>query len=215
MEIDVALVPHTLDAVHIALASVIFLLTLVQILLLTFVVIGLMRPGKRRERDEPDRASGENPPAASHEQSTVAAATTELTGTGESVRIKEAAPESALQLLGLLQNEARFVDFVEENVIGYSDAEIGAAARVVHEGCRKVLRQHFDLEPVRKEGENTRITVPKGFDASELRLTGNIVGQPPFSGTLVHRGWRVSHVKLPKMAEGHDPRIIATAEVEL
>jgi hypothetical protein len=213
MEIDVALVPHTLDAVHIGLASVILLLTLIQILLLTFAVIGLMRQGKPAEATH--QAGVQIPASAAAAQPAIPAAVSELPSAKEPGRIKEASPESALQLLGLLQNEARFVDFVEENVTGYSDAEVGAAARVVHEGCRKVLRQHFDLEPVRKEAENTRITVPKGFDASEVRLTGNIVGQPPFTGALVHRGWRVSQVKLPKMAEGHDPKVIATAEVEL
>lgn len=214
MEIDVALVPHTLDAVHIGLASVILLLTLIQILLLTFAVIGLMRQGKPAEAPNPEAVK--MPAGGAATQPDVAAAPSEMSGAGkEQHRIKEASPESALQLLGLLQNEARFVDFIEENVTAYSDAEVGAAARVVHEGCRKVLRQHFDLEPVRKEPENTRITVPKGFDAAALRLTGNIVGQPPFTGTLVHRGWRVIHVKLPKMAEGHDAKVIATAEVEL
>lgn len=129
--------------------------------------------------------------------------------------VKEATPEAALQLLGLLQKEARFLDFVQEDIAGYADAEIGAAARVVHEGCRKVLAQHFELEPVRQEQENTRITLPKGFDATAIRPTGNIVGEPPFTGTLVHRGWRASKVKLPKLAEGHNVNIIAPAEVEL
>jgi len=55
---------------------------------------------------------------------------------------------AALQLLGLLQREARFVDFIQEDVAPYTDAEIGAAARVVHEGCRKMLREHFALAPV-------------------------------------------------------------------
>src|SRR5436190_15346400 len=40
----------------------------------------------------------------------------------------------------LFQSEARFVDFVQEDVAGYADAEIGAAARVVHEGDRKSTR---------------------------------------------------------------------------
>lgn len=212
MDIDVALVPNTLDAVHIGLATVIVLLTLIQILLLTFAVIGLMRRGKKTEILVA-RTGGEEPdPLPDTEKKTVAPSPTEQREHG---RIREAQPEAALQLLGLLQNEARFIDFVEESVTAYSDAEIGAAARVVHEGCRKVLRQHFDLEPVRAEAENTRITVPKGFDSSVLRLTGNIVGQPPFSGTLVHRGWRVNQVKLPRVAEGHDASIIAAAEIEL
>jgi len=64
------------------------------------------------------------------------------------VIVRETTPEAALQLLGLLQREARFVDFVQEDVAAYSDADIGAAARVVHEGCCKVLGEHFSIEPV-------------------------------------------------------------------
>ena len=96
-----------------------------------------------------------------------------------------------------------------------SDAEIGAVARVVHEGCRKVVRGHFTLAPVRTESEGSRLTLPAGFDAATVRVTGNVVGQPPFTGTLAHRGWRVSDTRLPQLAPGHDARILAQAEVEL
>ena len=126
------------------------------------------------------------------------------------------APETAaLQLLGLLQREARFIDFVQEDVQAYGDAEIGAAARVVHEGCRKVLREHFTLEPVRAEAEGSRLTLQPGFDAAAVRVTGNVVGQPPFTGTLGHRGWRATETRLPKLAQGHDASVLAQAEVEL
>jgi hypothetical protein len=129
--------------------------------------------------------------------------------------LRETAPESALQLLGLLQQEGRFVDFLEENVSGYSDTEIGGAARVVHEGCRKALRAHLTLTPVRSEPEGSRLTIPVGFDPAMVRLTGHLVGNPPFSGTLMHRGWQVTEVKLPRLAEGHNMRILMPAEVEL
>lgn len=127
----------------------------------------------------------------------------------------QAAPAAALQLLGLLQREARFIDFIEEDIAAYGDADIGAAARVVHEGCRKVLREHFSLAPVRTEAEGSRITLPAGFDAAAIRLTGNVVGQPPFAGTLSHRGWRVTDTRLPRLADGHDAAIVAQAQVEL
>ncbi|MBL8394535.1 MAG: DUF2760 domain-containing protein [Candidatus Accumulibacter sp.] len=127
----------------------------------------------------------------------------------------EAAPDGALQLLGLLQREARFIDFIQEDVAAYGDADIGAAARVVHEGCRKVLRDNFTIVPVRNEVEGSRVTLPAGFDAAALRVTGNVVGQPPFTGSLTHRGWRVSETRLPRLAGGHDLRIVAAAEVEL
>jgi hypothetical protein len=87
--------------------------------------------------------------------------------------------------------------------------------RVVHEGCRKVIQRHIDLEPVRTESEGSRLTLPKGFDPAAVRITGHIVGEPPFTGTLIHRGWRAATIKLPKVAEGHDVSVIAPAEVEL
>lgn len=129
--------------------------------------------------------------------------------------LREAPHESALQLLGLLQRDARLIDFVEEDMTAYADAEVGAAARIVHEGCRKVLREHFTLEPVRSEPEGSRITLEQGFDAAAIRVTGNVVGEPPFKGSLAHRGWRVAEARLPRLAIEHDASIVAQAEVEL
>jgi hypothetical protein len=129
--------------------------------------------------------------------------------------IKETSPEAALQLLGLLQRGARFVDFVEEDIAGYSDADIGAAARLVHDGCRTTLREHFTIRPVREELEGSRVTLADGFDATAIRLTGNVVGKPPFNGTISHRGWRVEEVRLPMLTKTHDATVIAQAEVEL
>ena len=131
------------------------------------------------------------------------------------VPLREAAPDGALQLLGLLQREARFIDFIQEDVAAYADADVGAAARVVHEGCRKVLRDNFTISPVRSEAEGSRITLAEGFDAAAIRITGNVVGQPPFKGSITHRGWRVDETRLPKLASGHELRIVAPAEVEL
>ncbi|OON61121.1 hypothetical protein B0920_19545 [Massilia sp. KIM] len=124
-------------------------------------------------------------------------------------------PDSALQLLSLFQREARLIDFAQENLSAYSDADIGAAARVVHEGCARVLREHFTIEAVRPEAEGSRVTLEEGFDAASVRLTGNVVGHAPFKGTLSHRGWRATKVTLPQLAEKHDARVLAPAEVEL
>lgn len=129
--------------------------------------------------------------------------------------LKEAPAQAALQLLGLLQRDARLIDFVEEDIAAYPDADIGAAARLVHEGCRKALREHFTIRPVRDEAEGSRITLADGFDAAAIRLTGNVVGRPPFTGSLTHRGWRVTETRLPKLAQNHDASVIAPAEVEL
>lgn len=129
--------------------------------------------------------------------------------------LRAAAPDAALQLLGLLQREARFIDFIEEDVAAYDDADVGSAARVVHEGCRRVLRDNFTISPVRTEAEGSQITLAPGFDAAAIRVTGHLVGQPPFVGSLAHRGWRVDEAHLPKLANGHDLSIVAPAEIEL
>jgi hypothetical protein len=136
------------------------------------------------------------------------------------VREAEALPtepdhSAALQLLAILQREGRFIDFLQEDVATFSDADIGAAARVVHEGCRRGLAQLVELAAVRTESEGTPIELPAGFDAARVRVTGNVVGEPPFRGTLAHHGWLVKTIRMPKTNAGHDPKIVAPAEVEL
>jgi len=122
---------------------------------------------------------------------------------------------SGLFLLGALQREGRLIDFLRQDVAEFSDEEVGAAARVVHAGARKVLDQYFDFEPAAKEAEGSPITVPAGFDAQRIRLTGNVAGQPPFRGTLKHHGWVTRNIRLPDIPDSLDPRVIAPAEVEL
>lgn len=131
------------------------------------------------------------------------------------VQLRVATPDAALQLLTLLQREARLIDFAHENLTAYADADIGAAARVVHEGCARVLKEHFTIQPVRSEAEGSRLTLEEGFDAASVRLTGNVVGKAPFKGTLSHRGWRATQVRLPQLTKEHDATVIAPAEVEL
>ena len=129
--------------------------------------------------------------------------------------MKQATPDAALHLLGLLQRDARLIDFTQEDLSQYTDADIGGVARVLHEGCCKVLREHFTIDPVRLEAEGSRITLPAGFDARAVRLTGNVLGPAPFTGSLCHRGWRATETRLPKLAESHDVTVLAQAEVEL
>ena len=123
--------------------------------------------------------------------------------------------DGALAFLALMQREGRLVDFLREPLDGFSDADIGAAARDVHRGCRKVLEQHLAFEPVMPGAEEEKVSVPKGFDPAEIRLIGEAKGEPPFRGTLRHHGWRVVDTKLPALADGIDRSVIAPAEVEL
>jgi len=128
---------------------------------------------------------------------------------------KRADSASALHLLAILQREGRLVDFLQEDIASYSDADVGAAARVVHDGCRAVLSEYVSLEPLRAEGEGASVVIEPGFDPAAVRLTGQVTGQPPFSGALRHHGWRATKVKLPDQPNNVDPSIVAPAEVEL
>ena len=186
--------PTSIDALHLILGA------LSLILLIVAIVRGGSKNAPPNTNDAADSEPAAAAPAADIKPSPV---------------LKSNDPESALQLLGLLQQEARFIDFLNEDLKGFSDAEIGAVSRVVHEGSKKLLDQYFSLVPVRSEEEETRITLAAGFNPAENRVTGNVVGEPPFNGVLVHRGWKATKADLPKLAEGHDPKIIAPAEVEL
>jgi hypothetical protein len=122
---------------------------------------------------------------------------------------------AGLAVLALLQREGRLIDFLREDVSSFADADIGAAARVVHAGSRKVIDQYLTLEPVLKDAEGATVTVPAGFNAERVRLTGNVAGEPPFRGALKHHGWLATSVRLPAVSPALDPRVIAPAEVEL
>jgi hypothetical protein len=119
----------------------------------------------------------------------------------------------ALQLLALFQREGRFVDFIEQDIAAFPDADIGAAARVVHEGCRRALHAHARVISVRSEAEGSRVTLEQASE--DVKLVGNVAGVAPFRGVLRHRGWRVENLALPQLVGGHDAQLVAPAELEL
>ncbi len=121
----------------------------------------------------------------------------------------------ALQLLSILQREGRFIDFLQEDMSSFGDDEIGAAARVVQEGCKRGLADYVELASVRQEEEGASVTLEPGYDANETRVTGNVTGEPPYRGSLAHHGWRAASIRLPKLSSEHDARILAPAEVEI
>ena len=135
------------------------------------------------------------------------------------VRIEKPKPpprSEAITLLAALQREARFVDLVQEPLDAYSDAQVGAAARDVLRDCRKVLERLFALKPVSDQEEGSAVEVPPGFDVGRFRLAGDIVGQPPFRGRLVHPGWEAARCDVPSWSGGASAAcVIAPAEVEL
>ncbi len=126
------------------------------------------------------------------------------------------ARSEALTLLAALQREARFVDFVKEPLASYSDAQIAAAAREVHRDCGAVLERFFALVPAVAQPEGSMLEVPAGYDAGRYRLTGNVTGQPPYRGKLVHPGWEATRCELPSWSgKEESARVVAPVEVEI
>jgi Domain of unknown function (DUF2760) len=217
--VDLTLRPTTFDLWHVGLAFAVVALMALLILLLLIMVF-------TRSQKKPSLEPTISQPVQSLQPQAIEPTVKIIekiievekivpAPTPEPIILKEYTPDAALQLLNLLQKEARFIDFVKEDITAYSDADIGAAARVVHEGCNKTIDEYFSLTPIRSEKEGSIITVPEEFDANVMRLTGNIVGQAPFTGTLVHKGWQANEVRLPKLTQGHNPNIVAAAEIEL
>jgi len=128
-----------------------------------------------------------------------------------------AAPETAaIQMLSILQRKGRLIDFLQEDLSAFDDAQIGAAVRNIHEGSRKALAEHVELAPVYDQSEGSQVTVESGFDAYAVRLSGDVAGDPPFSGVLRHRGWRVVSINLPEQAKDQaESKVVAAAEVEV
>lgn len=121
----------------------------------------------------------------------------------------------AVQVLAQFQQHGRLLDFLNEDLSGFSDEEVGAAARDIHRGCQEALKKNFALRRVVPEAEGASITVPEGFDPSAIDLQGNVAGAAPYKGTVIHGGWYVEEIKLPTVAEGADPNVAAPAQVEV
>lgn len=121
-----------------------------------------------------------------------------------------------VNLLGLFQAKGRFIDFLMQDITPYPDAQVGSVARFVHQGCRAVLKEHFDVAPVHAGAEGEALTLEAGFDPRLYRLAGKVSDSPPFKGTVVHRGWRSDKVNVPRVtAEGGNTYVIAPAEIEV
>jgi hypothetical protein len=109
------------------------------------------------------------------------------------------AEAEVIAFIGLLQEKGRLVDFLMDDVSLYDDSRVGAAARVVHFGCRDVLQEHFKVTPISDAEEGSGVTLPDNYSVDEYRLIGKITGDPPFKGVLLHKGWKTESVKLPRI----------------
>ncbi|CDZ80289.1 hypothetical protein BN1013_00797 [Candidatus Rubidus massiliensis] len=120
-----------------------------------------------------------------------------------------------LRLLGMLQQNGRFIDFIKEDISQFTDEQIGAVARQIHQDCAKCLEEYVTIRPLLQENEGDSIQIAKGYDANQIKLIGNIKGEPPYTGTLVHKGWKAHKRSLPKKIGEFDQDIIYSAEIEI
>lgn len=120
-----------------------------------------------------------------------------------------------LHLFSMMQREGRLMDFLAEDLDQYEDSQIGSAVRAIHTNCRQIVREYLDPRPIMDQPEGERVTVDVDFDPGAIKLTGKVVGEPPFSGIIRHKGWQVGRVKLPKLSGRQNAEIIAPAEVEI
>lgn len=128
---------------------------------------------------------------------------------------KNASTQSHLQLLALLQQSGRFIDFLQEDISQFNDAQVGAVVRSIHAGCQKTIEEQVTVRPVMDQAEGSKITVPAGYDAAEIKIVGKVMGQPPFHGVIVHRGWRAHKKALQIKVGEYNQEVIAPAEIEV
>ncbi|MEO5356872.1 MAG: DUF2760 domain-containing protein [Nitrospirae bacterium YQR-1] len=119
------------------------------------------------------------------------------------------------QVLSVLQKKGRLIDFLQEDISDFTDSQIGQAVRSIHRGCKEALVEYLRVEPIMEQMEGHRVTVSSGFDPSTITLTGNAGTNPPFSGRVIHPGWRLAENKLPELLKGRDQFVIEPAEVEI
>jgi hypothetical protein len=123
--------------------------------------------------------------------------------------------EGAVYSLLLLQREGRLIDFLQEDISGFGDEDIGRAVRQIHSGCRGVLADNFGAAPVMDKAEGEAIKLDDAVDPSRIKLTGNVPDAPPYSGTLQHKGWHAAKLHFPERTGSYDETVIYPAEVEI
>jgi hypothetical protein len=122
--------------------------------------------------------------------------------------------DGALQMLSILQRDSRLVDFIMEDIATYSDDQVGAAVRGLHDQARESLSRYVKLEPVIDGVEGT-FTKPAVSDPAAVKFVGNVPAGKPSGGLLRHKGWRAGKIDLPPLNPRQDSSIVAPAEIEI
>lgn len=136
-------------------------------------------------------------------------------GPEEKTPVEAASEQSHLRLLSMMQQSSRLIDFLKEDISAFDDVQVGAAVRKIHEDCSKCLEDIVTIRPLMEQNEGVKIDIPKGYDPSKIKVVGKVKGEPPFSGVLVHKGWKAHKRSLPKKVGEQLTEVICPAEIEV
>lgn len=124
------------------------------------------------------------------------------------------AEAQVVQFLSRLQEKGRLVDFAMDDITPHTNEDIGAAARIVHQGCQEVLGDFFALQTVHPGEEGEELSLSADFDPKAYRLVGKVPEAPPFNGRVLHRGWKTEKINLPNLTDT-SREVVAPAEIEI
>lgn len=127
----------------------------------------------------------------------------------------EAADTSHLRLLSNLQESGRLIDFLKEDIDSYTDEQVGLAVRKIHQDCKKTLEELVTIRPLMTENEGATVKIPKGYNPSEIKIVGKVKGDAPYTGVLLHKGWKAHKRSLPKRIGEQAMDIVSPAEIEV
>ena len=122
--------------------------------------------------------------------------------------------DGAVQILSILQSDARMIDFLMEDISAYSDDQVGAAVRDIQSKAHETLQRYMKLAPVVDGVEGVYVKT-EGLGKSAYKLVGNVPpnGKAP-GGLLRHKGWKAEKVDLPTAAPAGGQLVPAEIEVE-
>ena len=118
----------------------------------------------------------------------------------------------AIFTLNLLQREGRLIDFIQEDISSFSDAQVGAAVRQIHSQSAETLDKYFKLSAISDVPEGSETEVPEELDPSMVRLTGTIE-QGAKRGVVRHKGWISLAQALPQQVGSRNQSVVCPAEI--
>lgn len=136
------------------------------------------------------------------------------------ITAEQSSEAAVVQFVARLQEKGRFLDFIMDDIAAYDNESVGAAARIVHQGCCEVIHDSFTIETIFGGEELEELTLADNYDSHLFRLVGNVPESAPYEGHVLHRGWKTTRVNLSHVVKSEEQidiarSILAPADVEI